>query len=948
MAPSIFSNAATPMEPSIREKNCRLVSPQSGDGSGFWVGCFGSIHDSLPNICGESDNKLSANSSFAIVEEDVDFNAPSKLGGLKASLKRVGSFRRSCSHDDLSVCSAGSVDSQYSHYSQRRRRRRQNNRDTRDPSPSIDNNYKRSLDTSDGKREADTPLLIDPPSTRKRSRSVPLEKLLNSRKEKGAKSTNPSPSLGGGLGAGTSINTKMLNLLEKINVEPFALKHDEVVTALIDDALQDSSDDSSSSASIDRKRTTLYGSPLRKKGSPNRKKITTPQWMRNRPRKSADERSVCSRASGMSRFTNVNTSDFFHPQCVLHKEKGALKDSSQGNAPSAVGREAALAKLMEKLVLLSEIESGKYGKGADMLRSDAVAFPIQGYMGLDAVETRSILTIRMGFVSMNYGIVLQWDLASELAKQVVLVKMCRDDFLERNQFEFTNSGNHTVVTDSDGDEENSILISDASRTDYSPGRALKTDVNSSSVGQAHLAVSILNVKQLVPKCDRHRADHFRWPWSRATDPEPKSKSRKSDHSDVRPYVRFVFGQNQHLTKSVKYNKGNITWNKRQRNSCLLPCPPEDQRWFSGQDDLIVEVRSKQRSSDDSSTGGRFIPKSFFKEETSSPKRKATDDPLLAAVTVPLSSIIFDEEEAMDSLDGKTRSALSRVTRLFKKNPSKTKDETPSNNITLPLPMKCCSSAPFGSISLRITMKTPAVYRDTPPLPVPSVKIPCPLQISRRALQTKVEASHQQVEGIELLPLTSLISSWVNDGAQANSKNKNKATMSKVMMWTKRYDPRTKKWSNVNASIKNTLDASIKRRPSFKKATKKKHEDSDDDRSIISNISHVVDRVMGKGAEEEKKQFSLKPATHALQHAGHELNRSLHKVSDQVKERKKVVGSRINETVQHVQERKKIVESRLNEKVHHVKERSEKAHENMYHVRKRASAANRIANGRRPR
>jgi hypothetical protein len=210
-----------------------------------------------------------------------------------------------------------------------------------------------------------------------------LEKLLNSRKEKGAKSTNPSPSLGGGLGAGTSINTKMLNLLEKINVEPFALKHDEVVTALIDDALQDSSDDSSSSASIDRKRTILYGSPLRKKGSPNRKKITTPQWMRNRPRKS-DERSVSSRASGMSRFTNVNTSDFFHPQCVLHKEKGALKDSSQGNPPSAVGREAALAKLMEKLVLLSEIESGKYGKGADMLRSDAVAFPIQGYMGLDA------------------------------------------------------------------------------------------------------------------------------------------------------------------------------------------------------------------------------------------------------------------------------------------------------------------------------------------------------------------------------------------------------------------------------------------------------------------------------------------------------------------------------------------------------------------------------------
>lgn len=914
MSPTIFANATPTMQPS-KTKASILVSPDkpSVDGNGFWVDCFGSLQDSLPNLCGESGNK-SAGSNPAIVEETIDTKSSIKLG-LKASIKRVGSFGRSVSHEDLSSdCS--SVDSQRSQSQWRRRLQRQTNRDTRDPSPSIDNNNtKRNSDKSDGKRESESPLLKDPPNTRKRARSVPLEKLLNSsRRDKGAKVIESSPSFGGGLGV-TSINTKMLNILEKTNVERFASKHDEVVTALIDDALQ-CAIENSSSTSIDRERTTTFGSPLRKKGSPYRKKIATPQWLRNRSKKSDEPSPVGSGASTMTRFTNVNTSAFFHPKCDLYKENGSSKVSSQGRPPSAVGREAALAKLMQKLSLLSEIESGKYGKGADMLRSDAVAVPIQGYMGLEAVETRSILTIRMGFVSMNYGIVLQWDLASELAKQVVLVKMCHDNFLDRSHIEFSNSGNHTVVTDSDIEEENSIVISDDSRTVHSPGRSLKTDLSSSGVGQAHLAVSILNVKQLVPRCDH--AHHCAWPWLRATDPKPKSKSRKSNHSDVRPYVRFVFGRNEHLTKSVKFNKGSITWKKRHRNSCSLPCPPEDQRWFAGQDDLIVEVRSKRKSTDNSPSTPMSL--SFFKEEKSSSKQKhkVTDDPLLAAVKVPLSSIIFDEEDVIDSLNGKKKWALSRVTRVFKKLPSKTKDGPSSNNITLPLPMKSCSLAPFGSISLSITMKTPATQRGKTPPPTPSVKrTPSPQK--KRTRHTKV-ASHQQVEGIELLPLTSFISSWVNDGSDANSKNKNKATMSKVMMWTKRYDPRTKKWSNVNATIK--------RSRSFKKSSKKKHEDDDDDKSImsqvsiISQVSSVVDLVMGMTeVKEEKKLFSLKPATKAMQQAKSELNRSLHKVTDQVKEKKKVVESRL-------------AGGRVNE--------------SKYQGRRRASAASRIANGRRGR
>jgi hypothetical protein len=303
---------------------------------------------------------------------------------------------------------------------------------------------------------------------------------------------------------------------------------------------------------------------------------------------------------------------------------------------------------------------------------------------------------------------------------------------------------------------------------------------------------------------------------------------------------------------------------------------------------------------------------LFLDETTSAyqKRNVSDDPLLAAVTVPLSSIIFDEEDGNSTLDEKPRSALSRLAHNFKKHPSTIKDEPLSTNITLPLPMKCCSKAPFGSISLRITMKTPRTTRETD-VPVPAVKH-SPSPPRKKALQTKVDVSHQQVEGIELLPLTSLISSWVNDGTETNARNKNKAKMSKVMTWTKRYDPRTKKWSNLNGSTK--------RSRSFKNNTKQNED-------VKPMLFQVVDRVIGKEEtkkEEEQKQQKMsnaKPATNVIYQAGSRINETVHHVREsgrtrmnetmyQVRERKKSAGIWIDETVHHVRERKKSSRSKL--------------------------------------
>jgi len=330
----------------------------------------------------------------------------------------------------------------------------------------------------------------------------------------------------------------------------------------------------------------------------------------------------------------------------------------------------------------------------------------------------------------------------------------------------------------------------------------------------------------------------------------------------------------------------------------------------------------------------------------------SDDPLLAAVTVPLSSIIFEEEDDNSTLDDKPRSALSRLVHYFKKHPSTIKDEPLSTNITLPLPMKCCSKAPFGSISLRITMKTPTTNRETPPLPAPAVKHPpspppspkhSPSSPRRKALQTKVDASHQQVEGIELLPLTSLISSWVNDGSESNSKNKNKAKMNKVMTWTKRYDPRTKKWSNLN-----NLNGTIKRRRSFKNTSKQKQ----DDKPILFQ---VVDRVMGKKEEQEKEEECLMSRINETVHHVRESGRTRMNVTmHQVRERKKTAGiwidetvhqvresgrTRMNETMHQVRERKKSVESRMGETMRQVRESGRtRMNETMHQVRERKKSA----------
>ena len=119
-------------------------------------------------------------------------------------------------------------------------------------------------------------------------------------------------------------------------------------------------------------------------------------------------------------------SAFIHPQCRLQKDKG--KGEEAGSNICAKGREHCLLKLEQKMALLTRVAFGEESKNkgtADMKRRPARVAEIFP----NFTETRSIIELRMGFMSMQYGILLRWD-TSRTGKVtlVVLRKMCSESF----------------------------------------------------------------------------------------------------------------------------------------------------------------------------------------------------------------------------------------------------------------------------------------------------------------------------------------------------------------------------------------------------------------------------------------------------------------------------------------------------------------------------------------
>jgi hypothetical protein len=117
--------------------------------------------------------------------------------------------------------------------------------------------------------------------------------------------------------------------------------------------------------------------------------------------------------------------DFLHPHCRLQKDKG--KGEEVGSNICAKGIHPCLAKLRAKIHLLVTHCDPKNAQNttATMKRKPAIVSADFS----NFTETRSLLTLRLGFLSMTYGILLRWD-KSHTEKVVLLVlrKNCHDSF----------------------------------------------------------------------------------------------------------------------------------------------------------------------------------------------------------------------------------------------------------------------------------------------------------------------------------------------------------------------------------------------------------------------------------------------------------------------------------------------------------------------------------------
>jgi hypothetical protein len=265
----------------------------------------------------------------------------------------------------------------------------------------------------------------------------------------------------------------------------------------------------------------------------------------------------------------------------------------------------------------------------------------------------------------------------------------------------------------------------------------------------------------------------------------------------------VFRPTEHCTKPAKLlPNGHLYYYKRHNNSCLLPMPKEEFRWFAGQEDLVVEVRDMLSTSSKNNGGGKGLRKNKNKSSsTTKGEQSSPNDPILAVVTVPLSSVnIEDEEDQVSPSDGEESVGL---TTPWKNRKSKKHDygreETTSTNITLPLRVVGCASTSFGSISLQIT-----------------VKVPRQSGVSSASQPTKsTPESGAAEESIEIGAIARIMQGWAmydsattdDDNSKTSSKLLRRKTQKPQPRWNKRWNPKTKKWSklklNGNASSRNS-------------------------------------------------------------------------------------------------------------------------------------------------
>lgn len=130
---------------------------------------------------------------------------------------------------------------------------------------------------------------------------------------------------------------------------------------------------------------------------------------------------------GGPNLTNT-AAQFLQGNCNLQKDEG--KGERIGGHIVAHGRDFAMQKLTEKMDRLAELEREGGWSNAVLSRVPAKVFPMRGpNQRKRYIETRSMLSLRVGFFSMKYGLLVHWNAQTGLAELILLRKKCSDSFM---------------------------------------------------------------------------------------------------------------------------------------------------------------------------------------------------------------------------------------------------------------------------------------------------------------------------------------------------------------------------------------------------------------------------------------------------------------------------------------------------------------------------------------
>jgi hypothetical protein len=142
----------------------------------------------------------------------------------------------------------------------------------------------------------------------------------------------------------------------------------------------------------------------------------------------------------MANDTLKSPSDYVHPQCILQKDKG--RGQRLKSCISARGQEPCLDKLRDKMRLVLQMSSSPgsiaHGREGQSPRKSSTNSGMKRRMakvsdfGQSFIETRSMLELQLGFLSMQYGLLIHWDtLKTGKIVFICLRKMCSDAFYSK-------------------------------------------------------------------------------------------------------------------------------------------------------------------------------------------------------------------------------------------------------------------------------------------------------------------------------------------------------------------------------------------------------------------------------------------------------------------------------------------------------------------------------------